>query len=343
MSAIRSNATTLASSFPFSAAPVAIANQAPVASAATAVALPPAARLAAVSRVSSPVALQPLPPTPTPPSFVQPPAPTGVQASLAAVTNAVVATATAAVQAAVATLRQAPTPSRIPVLFGSSFAPTPWQEFLLASLALPHSDFTRSSSVLSPSWDEGMANHFFEAEAAEQWSLLPNARQVGAAVLGAGDGPMQLLAADEQLAALQTPLQYRIIRSPEQEATFAVLKANYGAKMYFHGSPLQNWHQIITQGLEPKSGTDMQANGAAHGQGVYVATRSRLSNTFVGNTRTRVLGLVEVIEHPAVRKIMDAAIAPRGMFVALRAVAVYRDEAPIPSFGCGELGSFLAA
>jgi hypothetical protein len=53
------------------------------------------------------------------------------------------------------------------------------------------------------------------------------------------------------------------------DAPFARLAATYGTVRCFHGSPLQRWHSIISNGLQVKSGTSEADNGALFGNGIY--------------------------------------------------------------------------
>lgn len=51
-----------------------------------------------------------------------------------------------------------------------------------------------------------------------------------------------------------TPYQYMLLTStPEKEARYAALKKTYGSFMAFHGSPMENWHSILHNGLRNMS------------------------------------------------------------------------------------------
>ena len=53
---------------------------------------------------------------------------------------------------------------------------------------------------------------------------------------------------------MSTPYQYMLLTStPEKEARFAALKKQYGSFMAFHGSPMENWHSILHNGLRNMS------------------------------------------------------------------------------------------
>merc|ERR1719473_411761 len=68
----------------------------------------------------------------------------------------------------------------------------------------------------------------------------------------------------DRLDFLGTPYQYLLISAPpEQEAEFQALKREHGSKFGYHGSPVENWHSILRQGLKNASGTGLQAHGAA--------------------------------------------------------------------------------
>jgi hypothetical protein len=75
----------------------------------------------------------------------------------------------------------------------------------------------------------------------------------------------------------QTPHQYLLITSsPEKEAIFQELKAKHGSKFAFHGSPVENWHSILRDGLQAK----YVLNGRAHGDGVYLAPSAGTSLSY---------------------------------------------------------------
>lgn len=66
--------------------------------------------------------------------------------------------------------------------------------------------------------------------------------------------------------------KYRIDSlSPEKECLFNLNAEKYGTRKVFHGSCIHNWHGIIHDGLKVFSNTKFQANGAAHGNGIYVS------------------------------------------------------------------------
>lgn len=207
---------------------------------------------------------------------------------------------------------------------------TMWQKLSLAAHTGPSSLFASAVRDPAPNWSNRMVKTFLNENDLERWSLLPGVTGRAAALSLNREGPLKLLPVADQLSVLNTTQQYSVMRSPRREHDFAKLKKVYGSHYAFHGSPLRNWHQILTQGLEPKSGTALQAHGAAHGKGVYVATISLLSEQFMGKEGRRVLGLVEVIKHPSVTASRDAWIAPSKVFATLRAIAVYEDGENVP-------------
>lgn len=61
---------------------------------------------------------------------------------------------------------------------------------------------------------------------------------------------------------------YEIINnSNEHKEKFNLAVNDY----LFHGSPLENWYPIMYNGLKNASGTSLQLNGAAYGNGIYMA------------------------------------------------------------------------
>ncbi len=57
----------------------------------------------------------------------------------------------------------------------------------------------------------------------------------------------------------------------------------------FHGSQLHSWYPIIKNGLKVLSGTALQANGAAYGQGIYFSDSFEMSLSY-SNRKTTIQG-----------------------------------------------------
>jgi len=78
-----------------------------------------------------------------------------------------------------------------------------------------------------------------------------------------------------RIAMMTTDHQYlTVVDSPAKQERFMTLKAANGnrSQFVFHGSPIQNWHSILHNGLVVASGTQKQINGAAYGTGIYLCT-----------------------------------------------------------------------
>jgi hypothetical protein len=68
-----------------------------------------------------------------------------------------------------------------------------------------------------------------------------------------------------------------LLASPEAEDIFQKLKAEFGSCFLWHGSGAERWHSIVRTGLRNATGTALQANGAAHGSGIYLTSSSNVS------------------------------------------------------------------
>eukprot|EP01087_Luapelamoeba_hula_P016667 TRINITY_DN5141_c0_g1_i1.p1 TRINITY_DN5141_c0_g1~~TRINITY_DN5141_c0_g1_i1.p1 ORF type:complete len:723 (-),score=132.06 TRINITY_DN5141_c0_g1_i1:71-2239(-) len=119
------------------------------------------------------------------------------------------------------------------------------------------------------------------------------------------------LSEEQQFAEMATPYQYMLLMSnPEKEARFAQLKKKHGSFLAFHGSPLENWHSIMHNGLRNLSNTKGMLHGAAHGAGIYLAPNAGTSQGYmrVGSGWSKsvfgrsagCLALCEVIDHESV-------------------------------------------
>jgi len=89
---------------------------------------------------------------------------------------------------------------------------------------------------------------------------------------------------EKQLDFVGTNLQFLLRNSPPvEDAKFRALRAKHGSVFAFHGSPLDNWHSIVREGLVVASGTKRQLHGAAYGNGIYISPRL---TTSLGYCRT---------------------------------------------------------
>ena len=69
----------------------------------------------------------------------------------------------------------------------------------------------------------------------------------------------------------------------------------------FHGTSIYSWYPIIKNGLKVMSGTALQANGAAYGNGIYFSDSFQFSLGYSQNRTTHsdsVVGVFEILEDP---------------------------------------------
>ncbi|BFY98855.1 hypothetical protein BsWGS_01895 [Bradybaena similaris] len=80
------------------------------------------------------------------------------------------------------------------------------------------------------------------------------------------------LPANKQLSFMGTRHQFLMrISPPLQDREFRMKKEKYGSVFAFHGSPIENWHCIIREGLVVASCTNKMINGADYGRGIYIS------------------------------------------------------------------------
>jgi len=102
---------------------------------------------------------------------------------------------------------------------------------------------------------------------------------------------------DESEKLVDCP-QYTIhTLSPEKESVFQKNAKQYGTVLLFHGSPLYCWHSIIRNGLKVFSKTKYQANGAAHGVGIYFSKNFSTAYSYSTNkpTEYKCIAVCEVV------------------------------------------------
>ena len=64
------------------------------------------------------------------------------------------------------------------------------------------------------------------------------------------------------------------------DAEFERLAALHGTCLAFHGSPAENFHSILHNGLRNMSGTRFESTGAAFGEGIYLAQDLTVARSF---------------------------------------------------------------
>ena len=134
---------------------------------------------------------------------------------------------------------------------------------------------------------------------------------------------------------MNTKHQYILLSaSPEKEKLFQEYRQKYKSVYAFHGSALSNWHAILRSGLVNMSGTKGQANGAAYGNGVYLADDCHTSfsymrytqgwkNSIFGTNNIGCMAMCEIIKHESLKNqpnpyyvvANDALITTRFFFI----------------------------
>jgi hypothetical protein len=102
-----------------------------------------------------------------------------------------------------------------------------------------------------------------------------------------------------------------MLSSPEAEDIFCELKARFGSLHLWHGSHGQRWHSIFRTGLKNATGTKLQVNGAAHGEGIYLAAEAGTSWGY---------------SHPAPNKYRNSALGGSLHIISLCEVAKVPDK-----------------
>lgn len=87
---------------------------------------------------------------------------------------------------------------------------------------------------------------------------------------------------NNDLHRLSNMIQIEIEYPPEIEEKYKILKKNNGSHYKYHGSSLENWHSIIRNGIKIASNTDLMVNGAACGNGIYMASKIDTSFGYCG-------------------------------------------------------------
>jgi hypothetical protein len=124
--------------------------------------------------------------------------------------------------------------------------------------------------------------------------------------------------------------------SPDEEQRFLALKQKHGSTYAFHGSPLENFHSIIHNGLKNASGTRLQLNGAAYGPGIYLSPSSATSGSYsrwyntgyASGSQLCAMAIVEVI-NSGINRHGAIWVQPDASMVQIRFLLVGKGALPI--------------
>lgn len=85
-------------------------------------------------------------------------------------------------------------------------------------------------------------------------------------------------------------------------------------KYLFHGSKIENWYSIITNGLKNYSKTNLMANGAAHGEGIYLSDDINMSINYTHSlvSKYNVIGVfeIETVDYNLYKKTNNIFVVP---------------------------------
>ncbi|XP_024357853.1 uncharacterized protein [Physcomitrium patens] len=86
-----------------------------------------------------------------------------------------------------------------------------------------------------------------------------------------------------------TMYQFAVLHdSPEREARFIRRREEANGSFFaYHGSSAENWYSILRNGLRSMSDTAFMSTGAAHGEGIYLATNLSTSIGYARNGLSR--------------------------------------------------------
>lgn len=85
-------------------------------------------------------------------------------------------------------------------------------------------------------------------------------------------------------------------------------------KYLFHGSKIENWYSIITNGLKNYSKTKLMLNGAAHGEGIYLSNDINMSINYTYSlvSNYNVIGVfeIETVDYELYKKTNNIFVVP---------------------------------
>ena len=120
----------------------------------------------------------------------------------------------------------------------------------------------------------------------------------------------------EQFLMLSSP--------PDKEKVFRSLRKQYGSIFTFHGSPIENWHSIVRNGLRNASGTSLQMHGAAYGSGIYMSPQLQVASGYTSGGSCTVVAVCEVINSDIHKATNDIWTVAKESHVTTRMLLLYR-------------------
>ena len=128
----------------------------------------------------------------------------------------------------------------------------------------------------------------------------------------------------------------RSITDDRNKNTIHMIKFNYPAHIenefntsyfLFHGAPIYSWYYIIKNGLKVMSGTNLQANGAVHGNGIYMSDDFNFSNRYCGDEAFKIIGIFELKNNKRqYYKTTNIFVIPTEKDILLRYIVVFNNN-----------------
>ncbi|KAL1412333.1 hypothetical protein Q8F55_000077 [Vanrija albida] len=180
-----------------------------------------------------------------------------------------------------------------------------------------------------------------------------SAARVAAWLFASNRAHIVSVAPEKRIQAMLTDYQFHIHTSTRQHAEkFAKLRAEHGSFYAFHGSGLQNWHNILRQNLKVASKTPLMSVGAAYGEGIYMGANSVTSASYVRpgrgwdhsefGTAPVCLALVEVANSSRVHwhAQNQIVVANDESCVMLHHLFIYKNSGAIPNVAAKSIVQF---
>ncbi len=105
----------------------------------------------------------------------------------------------------------------------------------------------------------------------------------------------------------------------------------------FHGSKIYSWYPIIKNGLRVMSKTNFQANGAAHGNGIYFSDNFNFSLNYSNERKMNlansdvIVGVFEILNDPSIyKKSSNIFVIDDPSIILLRSLVITKFNSQIP-------------
>lgn len=126
--------------------------------------------------------------------------------------------------------------------------------------------------------------------------------------------------------------KFKVVHNGDREKQF--MRLDEPIQYLYHGSPLQNWHSIMRNGLKVMSGTPLMTTGAVYGNGIYLSDSLLISYSYSRKTYATsgiIIGVYEVYNGDQYKKTTNIFVVPDENKLLLRYLLYFENSNKYPN------------